>query len=360
MKLKLKNIGVVLMVAGLGISVYIPQYYERKFNFPFNIRDFKFAHYLPGVGTIDMTDGLPPIRRVHLVGKPLEVPIFVASDFGHNVVAVNQAGEVDWMELESYYPFSAAYSKNRLYIPGKKEILVLDPLTGRTLQTFKGLKEIVLGIQVRKNHMVVTYNKTGEGSVEIFRLETAEDGKEELELVFQNPQPAVYPRFADFVNGVLYVADTFGHRVYGVQIKSGEILFEKKEIYFPNDIKVLSPENIIIAEEHANRITRWNPVTGEYVVLFSCPDPDYSNASLILKDLMRWEKSKIKNGIGLCSERNSGINTLYSPNGVVPVDENGFFVADTDNHRVIFIREGKVESILTGFNNPVKVELFRD
>jgi len=52
----------------------------------------------------------------------------------------------------------------------------------------------------------------------------------------------------------------------------------------------------------------------------------------------------------------SGINSLYSPNSAIRLASGGYYIADTDNHRVIYLDDmGIVVSVLSGFNNPTQV-----
>jgi len=340
----------VILLIGLGSLIY---YYVDRYNYPLPLkRDFTFSYYNPIDGTKKITSGVPPPRYLTLIGKSLEKPIIVYSDLGRNVVSITKNGKLNWLKLSKSHR-GIAYSNGSLYYPHRNKIIVLDSLTGEKINELGGFNHTINSLNIVDDFLILTFSTAATQSVVLYKLEN--NGKT-IKLAYENPHKASYSRYADLKDNILFIADTFGHRVYGVNIDNDKIIFEKK-VYFPNDVKVTPEGTLLIAEEHANRITQYDYKNNDYKVVFSCPDSIYSDPSLKIEEIIRLSKQKIKNDKSICAEETAGLQTLYSPNGVTYFDKDSFWVADTDNHRVVFIQGGRIISAVYGFNNPVKIAI---
>lgn len=165
------------------------------------------------------------------------------------------------------------------------------------------------------------------------------------------PYKTKWARDAIINHKKLYVADTFGYRVAVFDLKSLKFLY-KKDFYYPNDL-VLIKNRVKVVEEHGNRIIDVDSGNIE----FSCPLWAYMQNKISIEKI---EPEVVKlnsaEGIGRCAREYMGENTLYSPNGAVYFEDE-LIIADTDNHRIIAIQEGKVVSEILNINNPVRIIL---
>ena len=81
-------------------------------------------------------------------------------------------------------------------------------------------------------------------------------------------------------------------------------------------------------------------------ILAGCPTHLLSN---------QFKKGVVKNiEEEIACDRTKSVAALYSPNDAAILDGQ-LYIADTDNHRVIQISNGKVTAELTGFNEPVNL-----
>jgi hypothetical protein len=168
-------------------------------------------------------------------------------------------------------------------------------------------------------------------------------------------EKAIEPRGAYYARGCLFVADTFGHRVYAVDTKSGEVI-RNLPVYFPNTIEPAG-NGVRICAEHENRVYVWQyemPSPNNLTMEMSAPVSPYKDIQKGVEEIVRLEGGTAdKNGLSKCAiEHVPGGFTLYSPNSAT-MTSKGLLVADTDNHRVILVRDNKIVTEVTGFNNPV-------
>ena len=172
-----------------------------------------------------------------------------------------------------------------------------------------------------------------------------------------------YPRASDLNKQILVIADTFNHRVLGINIKSGSTLFSLNE-YFPNDVDFLNSKEIIITSEHLNRVYKYNLDLKSKTLIFGCKHKIFKNLSVDISEVTKAEHNGIllKNPLlpdfspSICVAENANDRTLYSPNGFTVDGDGTFWIADTDNHRVIHLNSsGKILRTIVGLNNPQSV-----
>lgn len=217
--------------------------------------------------------------------------------------------------------------------------------------------------------VTVCFDVIGAGSVRTYKLTGTEPANWTLTHFLTNSHTADYPRGAYVDTGWLWVADTFGHRVYAVDLASGGIRLTPNFIptYFPNQIEFVpgAPDKVLIAEEHGNRILQctYSSTPYAYSILASAPVAPYNDATKFKSDILALQSGTADPASAYtpkkskCAVECSGTNTLYSPNSVRRLNSTDLLIADTDNHRVVVMRGGNVVTEVTGFNNPVNAVL---
>ena len=160
-----------------------------------------------------------------------------------------------------------------------------------------------------------------------------------------------WPRDLDSFGNYVGVADTFNQRVILLNLQT----HTKKEIKvsYPNSVQFLNSETMLISAEHSNQVLTWNFVKNKIRVVFSCK---FFNRVYSLSKINSINVS-IDNGDSPnnCSVDVSGRNTLYSLNSARITERNTILIADTDNHRVIEVKNGVVIREIVGFNQPLDV-----
>lgn len=315
----------------------------------------QLSYYSPKLQlTVNVHMG-PPAQELSIVGPPLPAPIVVASDVGTNVTCLSREGQRLWsVDTYPYDPKGVGCRAGLVYFPFKNEVRVHRAADGKLVKSIPFEKRLYM-LHVRDDLLIVGYEHVD--VVEVYRLSA---GDEPPTKIFACPIKSEHARFADVLAGKLYVADTFGRRVFAVDMESGEMDFELP-MYYPCDVKAVDRDTLLIAEEHGNRIVKYKISEGRSTIVYSCPLELYANLAYdpqaIEKHeaLSTWAAGGEFPGIGCCSERVAGPDTLYSPNGVTPYGDNGCFIADTDNHRVVYLHNGRMTTRVYGFNNPVKV-----
>jgi len=270
-------------------------------------------------------------------GRPFKKDLIVASDIGTNVSRYSSNGKLLWRATT--YPNTVRaidISENSVIAYAGDEMLKIDLDTGKILNT-------------KKTGQLFLFNKKI-GSYTLRGLDDSGRG-----VIYINdkklPYKTKWARDAIINHKKLYVADTFGYRVAVFDLKSLKFLY-KKDFYYPNDL-VLIKNRVKVVEEHGNRIIDVDSGNIE----FSCPLWAYMQNKISIEKI---EPEVVKlnsaEGIGRCAREYMGENTLYSPNGAVYFEDE-LIIADTDNHRIIAIQEGKVVSEILNINNPVRIIL---
>lgn len=165
--------------------------------------------------------------------------------------------------------------------------------------------------------------------------------------------PAKYPRDATRANGLVYVADTFGHRVAVFSSKGR--LVDSFEVFFPNSVQVVG-RKLIVAAEHQNQILEIDLDTRERRILFGCDLDVYADPNLTVEQVRAFESSGAAwraDRRGICEGR------LYSPNHATLYDDGTLLIADTDNHRVLVVRDGEIKTEIRNLNNPTRAAFWR-
>jgi hypothetical protein len=163
-----------------------------------------------------------------------------------------------------------------------------------------------------------------------------------------------YPRGIDLGDGVLYVADTFGNRILGLDAITGMKRFEVSS-HFPNSIQFIG-ESVLVAEEHLNSATEFSINLKRKPAKLACRTVRGLENMVSMRTRMN---SVGDDGESVCRVNpNTFIDDLFSPNDYQSLD--GFsYIADTDNHRIIVFDGDVAVSFIKGFNSPVNIRVLR-
>ena len=162
-----------------------------------------------------------------------------------------------------------------------------------------------------------------------------------------------FGRGADIRGNMIAFADTFGLRIVVQSLVDGTIL-DEFPTYYPNDV-AWRGDFLYIVEEHHDRILAWNSISKRKFVVLAPPNPTLWDPNITLTtEETGYCGTDAPSPRSKSSDICSGEFTLYAPNGLW-LRKDGMFIADTDNSRVVYVVDGKVVSVLLGFNNPVSV-----
>lgn len=211
--------------------------------------------------------------------------------------------------------------------------------------------------------VTICFDLDGVGSVRLYRLNGATVCDYGLTLMHTSGHVARHPRDAVVELGWVFVADTFGHRVYAWDIGSGGMR-DSTDVYYPNSVHVMTPAIIRICAEHENRIFDWDYTTNPdtRTLVYSAPvapfnDITKTNADIVAAEAGTFDPaSTFTPKKSLCATEAAGLNTLYSPNSA-RMKGDDMIVSDTDNGRVLVINSGVIVTEVVGFNNPVNAIL---
>ena len=291
--------------------------------------------------------------KVNFYGEYLPYDIVVMVQFDSKVVFIKKNLEIAWT-----YPSSGIFVKlikDKIYCSNIKDVNLVDVLNlnGEKISELR-LNENVNNISYYENTLTISYSSE-DMPVEVYEYNS--DKIELGDLLYKTISTFKYPRDAKFDGKKIYVADTFGHRIIVEDILKKEILKDYPSI-FPNELQI-NNDFLYIVEEHNDRILSINLKNDNRKVLLAPPISMFWNTDFIQvpKNYLLCKVDDYLKSIS--SDFCSGSYTLYSPNGFRFIDE-GLIVADSDNHRIIYIDKKKnIKTIITGLNNPVKFDIVR-
>lgn len=316
-----------------------------------------YSYFVPAENiTIGVTEEVPLLAPT-MTGTVRDM--VVACDMSRRVYGFI-GGAQSWMrDYPTSWPRGIDLFEGMLFIAAGDKIEVVNPKTGHLHRVIAPQAGIINSVRVsRWNGFVwvaLAFDINGVGSVKIYKMDNLE-----LTLHLSNSQSASHPRCAVVVDGWVYVADTFGHRVYAIDIASGGGLRDTTDVYYPNTIDPVASGEVLICAEHENRVFKWT-VTSRTMV-FCAPVSPFNNIAVGKDQVVTMTPatydpaSTFTPKKSLCAKESAGINTLYSPNSARYYGSNTL-IADCDNHRVVVVSGGVVTTEVTGFNNPVNAVL---
>jgi hypothetical protein len=320
-----------------------------------------FAHFVPGIGTTQPDYRTPP--PAELEGNDLPYDLIVNSDFGKVVERINGDGSTVWRHIQSSPTLTVAVLGNEVFVAGMRSIRVLDAETGilkRSIPVGLEANEVLqFANPIDSQRFLVSWFT--DSDLSYVGIWSVNQGWEWI-----SNQTYLWPRWADLQEDLLVIADTYGHRVVGESVTDGNIVFEIPA-YFPNDVRWIGESSVLIAEEHADRVWAYDWLTEERELVISAPGPR-SDLQLPFDVVLALSNSadlriipSSRTSLSKSSTEFSGTDTVYAPNGAVQLPDGSFYVADTDNHRVIHVSgDGDVLSELVGINNPTKIAYLWD
>jgi hypothetical protein len=307
------------------------------------------SYYSPGYETVNVE--FSAFAEPVLYGEAFPSDFVVQAQFSKTLAYVTKAGITKWT-----YP-----SMGRFVTATDSEILVLnssDPQIVDVLD-FSGVLQRRVAFDRPVNHakieagrLIVVYAVEA-AQVEIYGWSKT-TGRGALQA--RSSSAVSYARSASLNGDRIAIADTFGQRTIIESLSTGQILASFPMI-FPNDVS-WREDFLFVVEEHADRVVAVNTISHQKFVVMAPPSPEF------------WEASFPSYPNEFCgadtpyarsrsADACSGAFTLYAPNGFV-VRDDGMYVADTDNSRVVYVKDGSVVSVLLGLDNPVKVATIPD
>ena len=303
--------------------------------------------YVPGYGTINVNEGQTPNPAVMEYG-PFSGDIVVLSDLGRSVDYIQANGVTRWRFYEPYRIRGLQQVGNTVTFISATSVVVLDLATGEELRRIRLLHVGSMNsfVPVEKGFLA-TINADGTNTVMLLN--------HSHQIIWKNPYRASYPRSAEMVGNVVIVADTFGHRVYGVDITTDQIVFEYDE-YFPNQVEQ-TDHGLLVVGEHSNRVYLLNTNSGVRNVVYTCQASPFDNIYLTSDEIKTLEE-----GTSLLLEPDKPTTSksvcaqdLYSPNGAALISRSHAVIASTDDGCVFEVRSGTKTALICGFNNPANV-----
>lgn len=322
-----------------------------------------YSYYSPGGVTEGITTYAPPLSEIEVSGEPRNM--VVVSDQPKRLYGIVD-GVPKWAQAFPTYIRALCHFEGMIFVASgatATTIDVLNPTTGWRHRTIAvpGATTAIRGISVTRydGHvwMVLCFASEGAGSVRVYKMVDLT-----LTHFLTNPHPAAYPRHAELMDGWVFICDTFGHRVYAITLTG--IMRASVEIYYPNHIHMIASEWGLITAEHENRIVRWQySPSVSFDIAYGAPvapfnDPTKRKADIVAVEATTLDPASVYTPKkSLCAVEAQGEDTLYSPNSA-RLYGGDLLISDTDNHRVIIVRDGVIVTEITGFNNPVTSILF--
>lgn len=322
------------------------------------------SYYDPAARTTVPSEGIfwKPSNAPVMYGRNIDMA--VASDYARRIYGF-RGGRESWvLDFDDGWPRGMCVFEGALYVVKGSALLVVDPLSGEITRRIDvpGYHAPINAVHlIRLNgHVWVTLafdrggTETPSPGASVHCLQLI-DGQ--LVEKYRCPFNTVHPRHAEMTDLGLLVSDTFGGQVILVDTLVNRIL-AATTVYFPNSASLLPGGEVLICSEHGNRVFRWNVRTGMRSMVMSAPVAPFTDLRIdghgleALEILTADPKSASSPHKSKCSTESSGVDTLYSPNSAMTL--NGLtLIADTDNHRVVVAREGRVITEVVGFNSPV-------
>lgn len=280
-----------------------------------------------------------------IIGDTLNSDLLILSQFSKTLSRIDVKGNVVWTYATGgRFVFS---DEKYVYVSDLSDLKIVHVLdgAGNLVRKIKFDLEVNY-VSTFGQHIAVVYNAIAPVNIYRWSSEAALG-----ELTFSSLSVS-FARSASLSGGNLAIADTFGDRTIVQSVIDGKIVMNRST-YFPNDV-AWRGDFLYVVEEHHDRIIAVNIITGKAFVVLAPPITGYWDPNIVLGSAPRYTcNSGSPQRLG-ASDTCSGMMTLYAPNGI-KLAKDGMWVADTDNSRVIFVKDGMVSSALVGFNNPVKI-----
>jgi len=290
------------------------------------------AHYSEKTkNTVDVLR-CEPAKAPHLIGGPFHHELIVVSDLGGLVQRFDVLGALVW-QVRLSMPRGIDIQDEQVLVGEGKILQVFSLNTGEKLRSVEFDHSILAFRQVGSNIFILL---EGDGRDTIRQYEISQ---KEARLIRTSPMHTNYARGIDVNSSSVYIADTFGHRIIQLDVKTLDLI-DQTPSYFPNSVQ-LSANKMLVAEEHLNLVSEYN-----------------ISSLKLLRTRIGCQKNKhlLTRPAAEISSTCTSIDSikLYSPNDAVEL-EGSVYIADTDNHRILEVFDGRVVGELAGFNNPINI-----
>jgi len=290
------------------------------------------AHYSEELkNTIDILR-CEPAKAPHLIGGPFHHEFIVVSDLGGLVQRFDVTGALVW-QVRLSMPRGLDIQDDRVLVGEGNKLWLISLKTGEKLQYVEFDHPILSFRRVSSNLFILL---EGDGRDTISQYEISQN---KPLLIRTSPVHTTYARGIDVSRNSVYIADTFGHRILQLDINTLDLV-DQLPSYFPNSVH-LSANKMLVAEEHLNVVSE---VNNSPLKLLRTRIGCQKNTPLLIRSSA--ELSSTCASIAPIK--------LYSPNDAVEL-EGSVYIADTDNHRILEVFDGRVIGELVGFNNPINL-----
>lgn len=276
------------------------------------------------------------------------------------------AGVATWMVTETVYVRGGIIYGGEFYYACGKKVRVRNPATGAFIRDYDFPESTFIncfwvGLNGGVLTLVVIYSGDGPDLIKVYDITST------ITLLHTSPVSVSHCRGVYIDGDRLVVASTFEHQVKVISI-SGGATETYTSVWYPNDVRKLSDGRTLITAEHENRIFKWDRVTNGREMVASAPLAPFND---IAKTRVQIEAETPASSAeapdytpvysppkqNVAKIYHPGEVTLYAPNACFQAGSD-LWVADTDDCRVIIIRDGAVVTEVHGLNNPVGVAMF--
>lgn len=315
-----------------------------------------FSYFLPGIGTVGARYSFAP-ERFSASGEDLPSSVVVGSDMAARVMGFGKSGDLLW---------NFAGDGRNILIDGDLLYTSVDGLIFRHSIALRETLDVIdlggspLFLKRSGDFVILAVSDRSDPNVQRLRVFDGRETDWHKHELFSLPlQAGSYPRDAEISGGHLIVANTFAHNVSVIDLATGATVF-RESLYFPNEIEIVSPGSFLVTEEHANRVLEISWQDGSRKLHYGSPVALYADPTTTREQITRGERALVGtspwDGVTLStsSVELSGRETLYSPNGLASAG-GGTLIADGDNARLVFVRDGRIVSSIDGINSPNSV-----
>lgn len=328
----------------------------------------RYSYYSPGAETVNLDKVALEPRLFRRDGRELPEELIVLTGVSRRLMRLHPNGTVRWLLNvdDGGGAYGLASYRGRILLAYGREVLVVDPSSGRLMQRFDLMDsshEVLSFMRVQGDYLIAG-DSSDRSRIVVAELSLNSRGEIEAPILYDMPTRTQYPRDALFLDDdTIAVADTFGHALALLKRKHGSAWreFRRQSVYFPNMLQA-SPrddgDELYVLSEHANRIARWNLRTGERSTLVSCPRPVFENPYTTHHQVKAEEKYTATAEVPprqVCAVDVAGPRTLYAANGFVLDGPDRVWVADADNHRVVLFVEGEFWGAIGNINHPIRL-----
>lgn len=303
-----------------------------------------------------------------VIGEEAE-SLVVASDLGRYVMVFNSDGSVrcSYDAYPNWGPMGLAIIGDEIWFGIRTKIIAMSANNCKVKQEYilPRVEGNITFVSLANEGFIIGYERAQKGHKRI-RSEVFVTGKviiwnPKKGVFWENPYEVSSPRAAVQMGAFVLISDSFWHRVFAVDVRTSKMVWSFAS-YYPNDIAPMGEDGFLLVEEHLNRIVSVDAVGQRRSVLFSCNLPAFRDPGMSYPEIIKSETKTVdalENPLSLsaCALEQAGRYTLYSPSSVA-VAKNGYYVADTDNHRVIKLSDnGLIVREIRGLYNPVSVRI---